>query len=102
MSPGGEQELERFCAVAHHHDGVEDLVLFEGAKRQGFVTRVVFDQQYALLTHERSLSSSVKKNTAPWSTLASAQILPPCRRTMRCTVASPTPVPSNSLGRWSR
>src|SRR5580704_16230587 len=46
--------------------------------------------------------SSVKKNVAPFSTSASAQIVPPCRRTMRATVASPTPVPSNCSGRCSR
>ena len=40
--------------------------------------------------------SSVKKNVAPCSGFDSAQISPPWRWTMRCTVASPIPVPSNS------
>jgi transcriptional regulator with XRE-family HTH domain len=39
---------------------------------------------------------------APWSTTASAQIVPPCLRMMRSTVAKPTPVPSNSSERWRR
>src|SRR5258708_7913452 len=38
---------------------------------------------------------TVKKNVAPSSTFASAQILPPCLRIMRCTIARPTPVPQN-------
>ena len=33
---------------------------------------------------------------------SSAQMRPPCSRTIRCTVASPTPVPGNSLLVWKR
>jgi len=36
----------------------------------------------------------VKWNVAPRFSFASAQTLPPCRWTMRCTSARPTPVPS--------
>ena len=38
-----------------------------------------------------------KEKAAPWPTSLSAQISPPWRRTMRCTEASPTPVPGKSL-----
>ena len=40
---------------------------------------------------------SVKKNVAPRPTSPSAHTLPPCRCTIRATVASPTPVPAKSL-----
>lgn len=36
----------------------------------------------------------VKKNSAPASGSPSAQQRPPCRSTIRCTMARPTPVPS--------
>ena len=39
---------------------------------------------------------------APFPGSAVAQTLPPCRTTMRCTIARPTPVPSNSSSRCSR
>src|SRR5579883_1224030 len=44
----------------------------------------------------------VNRNVAPWPTEPSAITVPPCRRTMRWTVASPTPCPGNSSARWSR
>src|SRR5690606_16509007 len=51
-----------------------------------------------------SSGASVKKNAAPLPGAASAQIRPPWRWTMRCTVASPMPVPGNSsvlCRRWN-
>ena len=39
------------------------------------------------------------RRSAPLSGSASAQTRPPCRVTMRCTLARPMPVPSNSLAR---
>jgi hypothetical protein len=46
--------------------------------------------------------SKSKKNVAPWPTELSARMRPPCRWIIRCTVASPMPVPGNSSSRWRR
>ena len=47
-----EKVVQRFDAVACHDNGVGDLVLAEGAKRQGFIVRIVLDQQdRALVRH---------------------------------------------------
>src|SRR5688572_23749196 len=46
----------------------------------------------------------LKKKVAPLPTSASAHTRPPCRVIIRCTNASPTPVPSNSVilcRRWN-
>ena len=45
---------------------------------------------------DSALASKVKKKVAPLPSSPSAQIRPPCRSIMRCTVARPMPVPSNS------
>src|SRR5258706_1031730 len=42
-------------------------------------------------------AGSVKYTVAPTPSLPSAHTRPPCRSTTRCTVASPTPVPENSI-----
>src|SRR6185503_1335205 len=44
----------------------------------------------------------VKWKVAPWPTMPSAHTRPPWRWMIRCTVASPIPVPGNSLARCSR
>src|SRR5258708_35802432 len=48
---------------------------------------------FGLLPILFSGDSTVKKNVAPFSSSASAQIRPPCLRIMRCAIAMPTPVP---------
>ena len=63
---------------------------------------IVFDQQNVhFLAHSVAFRRE-KKTVAPPSGLPSAQTRPPCRCTMRCTMARPTPVPSNSSLRCSR
>ena len=47
-------------------------------------------------------SSSVKENVVPCPTTDSAQMRPPCRLMMRCTVASPMPEPANCASLCSR
>ena len=50
-----------------------------------------------------SLAPSVKENVAPWSGPGeSPQTSPSCRRTIRYTVARPTPVPENSRAECRR
>lgn len=56
----------------------------------------------AVLFVSVSCSPTEKKKVAPFPISASAQIRPPCFRTMRCTVASPIPVPSNSSALCNR
>jgi hypothetical protein len=41
-------------------------------------------------------------NPAQYKRRKSAQIVPPCFSMIRCTVARPTPVPSNSESVWKR
>src|SRR5439155_4551904 len=48
------------------------------------------------------LGDRVKWNVAPLPGSASAQTLPPCLWTMRCTVARPKPYPANSSARCRR
>src|SRR5262249_52740888 len=73
------------------------------AQQQQRVVFVVLDEQYAeRCRHPRFLAPSVKNKVAPSSTSACAQMTPPWRWVMRCTVAKPMPVPSNSLAPCSR
>src|SRR2546427_1198141 len=52
--------------------------------------------------HDWLPPSSVNLKAAPPPIFPSAHTAPPCRRTTRCTVASPTPVPSKSCDECSR
>src|ERR1700704_5667402 len=81
--PHTNQRVFDFCAMKRHHGQVGVIV-------------VVLDQQDHLLFGRHCNSPSVKKKVAPSPTAALAQIRPPCRATILCTVASPIPVPSNS------
>src|SRR6185503_16432802 len=101
----GEEIIERLDPVARHDNLICDIALGERTERQVHIVRVVFDQQY--FVHCSSLVGSgsiVKEKHAPASTPPSAHTRPPCRWTMRCTVASPMPVPGKSLTacrRWN-
>src|SRR5690606_34393095 len=76
------------------------------AERELLVVHVVLDQEddvlHASIPSEGLRPPSVKKKVAPSSGAASAQTSPPCRRMMRWTIASPTPVPGKSVSAWSR
>src|ERR1700736_5845661 len=52
-------------------------------------------------THNLTFGSA-KQEAAPAFVFPSAQTRPPWRCITRCTIAKPTPVPSNSSARWSR
>jgi hypothetical protein len=47
-------------------------------------------------------ADNVNRKIAPRFSAPSAQTRPPCRRTIRCTVARPMPEPSKSWLEWSR
>ncbi len=81
--------------------GMGRLQAVEGRKVLITWVRCVAGQGAAQGAYGRG-SSRVKKNVAPCSTAASAQMRPPCRWIMRCTVASPMPVPSYSAALCSR
>src|SRR5712672_4596615 len=70
--------------------------LAESQLRATLITTPWLIGSFDLLPILFSGDSTVKKNVAPCSSSASAQIRPPCLRIMRCTIASPTPVPSKS------
>src|SRR5204862_431916 len=77
----------------------------QGAHHQLGVRGLVFDEEDLDLPRSRhgpSAPGRVKWNVAPRSGTLSAHTRPPCRCTMRCTRASPTPVPSNSSARCRR
>jgi hypothetical protein len=57
---------------------------------------------FELPSPSRFFWGNVKKNSAPRSTAPVAQVRPPCRAMILCTVASPTPVPGNSACEWRR
>ena len=95
VGPEAEDELQRLRPVAHHVDIVGEVMLLEGVQRQQFVVRVVLDQQDidALVGHRRSSFESERKGRA----LVELGLAPDPAAvtvTMRCTMASPTPVPS--------
>ena len=75
------------------------LVLLERPQGEIAIVGVVLDQQH-LAIHQ--CSPSVNDRVAPRPGAASAHTRPPCRSTMRCQVARPIPVPSNSDGACSR
>src|SRR6266567_2100454 len=98
-----EEEVQGFGAVAAEENLVRQIALFERPQRELRVILVVFDEQYLDGGwHQGSSVGSVKKNVTPWFTLPSAHTRPPWRCTMRLTMASPTPVPSNCSVLWSR
>src|SRR5581483_11082933 len=87
-----EQVVESFLPVVCDHDLVPNAVLAQRSDLQLFVALRVLDQQDELLAHGRA-SSRVKRKMAPRPSAPSAEARPPCRSTMRCTVARPMPVP---------
>ncbi len=92
-----EDVVERLGAVAGDADVVREPRKAQGAQREVKVLGVVLDEEDldgAGRVHGVASAASVKKNAAPLSGSASAQILPPWRVTIRCAIASPTPVPS--------
>src|SRR5215471_2894925 len=96
-----KEVVERFHAVPDAHDGIADARLAECQDGELGIVVVVLHQKNRLCSHRSA--SRVKKNVAPRSTSARAHTRPPWRVTTRCTVASPTPVPSNSVcvcSRW--
>src|SRR5262249_60110108 len=81
-----------------------DVVHLERQHGQLPVVRVVLHEQDAGEegVGRHASSPRVKKKAAPWSGFPSAQMRPPWRWTIRATVASPMPVPSNSASEWRR
>src|SRR5581483_1210549 len=101
---------ERFLAVARDDDLVGDVVLLERAQRQRDVVGIVLDEEdqgdaaHQRLSWRFSGAGRVKVKRAPLPFSACAQMRPPWRWTMRCTVASPIPLPGNSASvcrRWN-
>src|SRR5262249_17498142 len=99
MGAGAEQEIDCFDAVARHHDLMADVVLAQRTQGQRLVIRIVFDKENHSATRLTAPSSlgSVNENGAPLPSAADAQTRPPWRVMMRWTMASPIPVPGNSL-----
>ena len=104
--PCAVQVFQRLHAVVGHHDLIEDVALLQRAEGEELVVLVVFHEQDQSAVHDPSpptgASASVNRKVAPSPTTPSAQIRPPWRRTIRCTVARPMPVPGNSRGECSR
>src|SRR6185436_19564782 len=96
--------VERLHAVAHHHDLVPEAVFREGLQRElGVALAVVGEEDAPHQVHAWPPAGlSVNRNVAPRPGAASAQMRPPWRARMRCTVARPMPVPSNWSARCSR
>src|SRR5204863_8899099 len=103
--PSREEEVEGLGAVAGDLNAVRQVPFLERAERQLHVVLVVLDQQDLHVVDVHRVSSPVgraRKKVAPSPSFASTQTRPPCRSTTRLTIASPTPVPSNSSCRWRR
>ena len=94
------QVVQRLRAVAHDHDLVGEVVLVQRRQRELDVAQVVFHEQDVA---ESFMSCSLRR-LRQWKSKRSrrrpprprAQTRPPCRWMMRCTLARPMPVPSNS------
>src|SRR5215813_1677855 len=96
IPPRAEQTFQRLFAVPHHVNLVRQMMFPECPQGDLDVFRVVLNQQnFHVSVHDKAFRRE-KKNVAPPSTLPSAQARPPCRRTIRWTMANPTPVPSKS------
>src|SRR5882672_10625428 len=108
MGSRTEEEVQGLLPVASHHNLVGDVALPQRADRQVFVVLVVLNEEDHLAgIHETppvrdGPSGSVNWNVAPSFSLPSAHTRPPCRRTIRPTVARPTPLPSNCSMECSR
>lgn len=59
----------------------------------------IFHKHNCLVIQTRPVFPRVKRNVVPLPTSASAQMRPPWREMIRCTVARPIPVPSKSSAR---
>ncbi len=101
VGTGGEQEIQRLDPVAGDDQRVGDLGVPEGELGELQVVGVVLDEQDRGNVHA---APRVKKKVAPSPGRPSAQMRPPWREITRCAVASPMPVPSNSVAscrRWN-
>lgn len=103
----GEQEIQRLLTIAHDVDMVGQMHLAQRAQGQHLVLRIIFDEQYGSGFHASSSSAKAtrgreKLNVAPAPRTPIARRRPPCRLTMRCTVARPMPSPGNSSCRCNR
>src|SRR6266700_3387062 len=105
----GQEDLEGMRTVGGDDDLVAEVVLPEGPQRERHVVWIVIDKQNRFIVHGRCSDPGpsgvrVKKNVLPFPGSLSAQIRPPWRLRMRCTMASPMPLPSNSAAgcnRWN-
>src|SRR6266849_396885 len=99
-----EQIIESLDPVARANQGIGDLCAVKCHRCQFSIVVVVLHEEDRPLLDHHGVSPSVKKKVAPSSTAASTQIRPPCREIIRCAVARPIPVPSNSeswCSRWN-
>ena len=83
VGASAEEIVQRLGPIARDDDLVLDVALLERAKGQCLVVGVVLDEEDDLFTHGWSPGPRTKKNVAPRSTSPSAQMCPPCLRTMR-------------------
>src|SRR5882762_5968721 len=110
VRPAAEEKVESFLAVTGDVHPVWNSAAAQSDHRQLHIGGVVFDVQDLdfFVCHGSPMTTDlvpfaepwqpaakVKKKVAPLSTSGSAHMRPPCLRTMRWTVASPTPVPSS-------
>ncbi len=99
--PSGRETTSSDGKWFPHADArVSSVDLRHAAKRSEHITGVPSQQAHPSGFIEPVLGSANVK-VAPSPSSLSALIQPPCRRTIRWTSASPTPVPSNSLAEWS-
>ncbi len=101
IRPLAPQVLQRLHAVLDDDHVVGQVVLGQRLEGQLDVLGVVLGQQDAgsqsvIISSPSAWAGEVEGRRLPSS--ASAQTRPPCRVTMRCTLARPMPVPSNSRG----
>src|SRR5229473_19843 len=102
-----EQIIEGLDPIARANQWIGDLCAVECQRCQFGIVVVVLHKEDRLLLDHHGVSPKVKKKVAPSSMAASTQIRPPCRETIRCTVARPIPVPGYSTAnclatRWPR
>src|SRR6266446_745307 len=105
---GAEKIVQSFLAVADDDQLVQYIALLERSLGELDVVGIVFNEQDDVVTIHVKLPDfkigRVQRKVAPLSTELSAHTRPPCRSTIRCTVARPMPVPGNFASecrRWN-
>src|SRR5208283_4593330 len=92
------QVVQHCLPVVYDVHFIDEVALLKSRQRQLYVLRVVLGVQDPFQTAHTAIpfSGNEKENVLPLPGSLSAHVPPPCRLTIRLTLANPIPVPSNS------